>query len=80
MEERKWKLGEDLSTTDNLLDPITFDELILTVHCNCEKITPDAVSSELANILAGRYEDMIELLGRNIHEIVRLAKEGRETA
>ena len=47
MEERSWKLGEDLSTKDNLFDPITFDELILTVHCNCPKITPKAVCEEL---------------------------------
>lgn len=34
MEERKWKLGDDLSIDDNLLDGVTFDELIMTVHCN----------------------------------------------
>ena len=30
--EREWKLGEDLSTCDNLLDGVTFDDLILAVH------------------------------------------------
>lgn len=80
MEERSWKLGEDLSTEDNLFDPITFDELILTVYCNCSKITPKAVCEELQNIILGRLDDCTELLERNAAEIIRLAKEGRETA
>lgn len=39
--ERKWKLGEDIDRHDNLLDGISFDELILTAHCNCREITPE---------------------------------------
>ncbi len=77
--ERNWKLGDDLTTDDNLLDPITFDDLILTVHCNCRRITEDAVKRELAEFLKMRFEDMLELLKINIGEIVRLAKQGRET-
>ena len=34
MPEREWKLGEDLVTSDSLLDGLTFDDLILAVHCN----------------------------------------------
>lgn len=34
MEERKWILGDDLAACDNLLDGITFDDVILAVHCN----------------------------------------------
>ena len=49
--ERAWKLGEDLSREDSLLDGMSFDELILTVHCNCEKITPSAVRKELKDII-----------------------------
>lgn len=41
--ERKWKLGEDIDRHDNLLDGISFDELILTAHCNCREITPEGV-------------------------------------
>ena len=39
MDERKWILGDDLRPEDNLMDGITFDEIILTVHCNCRNIT-----------------------------------------
>lgn len=41
--ERNWKLGDDMVVSDNLMDGITFDDLILTVHCNCPKITEQAV-------------------------------------
>ena len=78
--ERNWTLGDDLTTDDNLFDPITFDELILTVHCNCREINPTTICKELESIILGRLEDCTEILGRNIAEVIRLAKEGRETA
>lgn len=31
MNERNWILGDDLRPEDNLMDGITFDEIILTV-------------------------------------------------
>lgn len=41
--ERVWKLGDDLGRTDSILDGVTFDDLILAVHHNCQQITPGAV-------------------------------------
>lgn len=77
MAERTWKLGEDLFTSDNLLDPVTFDDLILALHCNCEVIDGPAVIRQLQDILSSRLEDMYELMFRNKEEIIRLAKVGR---
>lgn len=77
MPDRKWKLGEDLSTYDNLLDGMTFDDLILAVHCNCRDITPAAVRKELMEIFAGRKQDMIYLLEMNMDEIMAEARKGR---
>ena len=76
-EERKWKLGEDVDRQDNLLDGISFDELILTVHCNCKEITPEGIEKELDKILEIRLQDMKHLLEKNLHEIIREAKKGR---
>ena len=76
--EREWKLGVDLFKEDNLLDPITFDELILTVHCNCREITPKTVREELRRILEYKRQDMEELLRINMATIIKEAKEGRE--
>lgn len=78
MPDRKWKLGEDLSTCDNLLDGMTFDDLILAVHCNCRDITPAAVRKELMEIFASRKQDMIYLLEMNMDEIMAEARKGRE--
>lgn len=41
--DQNWKLGDDMVVSDNLLDGITFEDLILTVHCNCPQITERAV-------------------------------------
>lgn len=76
--EREWKLGVDLFKEDNLLDSITFDELILTVHCNCREIAPKTVREELRRILDYKRQDMEELLRINMDTIIEEAKKGRE--
>ena len=78
MSDRAWKLGEDLVTSDNLLDGLTFDDLILAVHHNCRIITPETVCAELEEILAGRKQDMMFLLERNMDAIMVEARKGRE--
>lgn len=75
-DERKWQLGEDLATYDTILDGITFDDLILTLHCNVpkSKMTVNDVTSELLEILDGRLEDMWFLIEKNADKIVEYAK------
>ena len=69
-------LGEGLSLDDNLLDPISFRELCITVHCNCKHIDKVAVLQELKAILDLKIEDMYGLFLKNMDEIVEMAKEG----
>lgn len=76
--ERNWLLGDDLAACDNLLDGITFDDIITQVHCNCRNITPDAVREEVDDLLKLRLADMRELLERNIDKIAEEARKGRE--
>lgn len=76
--EREWTLGVDLSTHDSLLDGLTFDDLILAVHCNCRKVTPEAVRKELKEIKESRLQDMDFLLEKNMDAIIAAAMEGRE--
>ncbi|MCI9505762.1 MAG: hypothetical protein HFF62_04110 [Oscillospiraceae bacterium] len=78
MPERAWKLGEDLLTCDSLLDGLTFDDLILAVHCNCKEITREAVHTELNEILESRKQDLMFLLENNMEAIIEEAKKGRE--
>lgn len=75
--ERQWLLGEDLALEDNLLDPISFQDLVLQVHCNCRKITPIAVEMELRETLNSRLADMQYLLEKNIDRIMVEAMKGR---
>lgn len=75
--EREWLLGEDLALEDNLLDPISFQDLVLQVHCNCRKITPMAVEKELREMLNSRFADMQYLFEKNIDRIMAEAMKGR---
>ena len=74
--EREWKLGEDLVVQDNILDGITFEELITTIHCNIRKdeIGPYSICEQLGEIIKLRITDAFELLKINPEDIIRLAK------
>jgi len=76
--DRKWKLDEDLLTSDSLLDGLTFDDLILAVHCNCRVVTKAAVRAELSHMFESRKQDMEYLLKNNMEAIIAEAKKGRE--
>lgn len=76
--EPKWRLGEDMVTRDNILDGVTFDDLILAVHCNCKVVSRAAVYSTLAEILSQRKQDMMYLVEKNMDVIIQKALEGRE--
>lgn len=68
-----WKLGKDMIPSDTILDPVTFDDLILALKCNCEHITPDAVIVQATEIVNQRLEDWKYLIENNINEIIALA-------
>lgn len=67
--ERNWKLNDDLSRFDNVLDPITLDEIIMTVRCNCREIDRGATIKTFKEILVMRLTDAKEIFERNIDEI-----------
>ena len=68
-----WKLGKDMLTSDAILDPVTFDDLILALKCNCECITPDAIIIQTTAIINQRLEDWKYLIENNMDEIIALA-------
>lgn len=76
--EREWKIGEDMFTEDNVLDGITFDDIILAVHCNYRTINRAAVLKTAKEILDQRVEDFEFLVKNNWKEIAAAAKKGRE--
>lgn len=78
MPDREWLLGKDLVLSDNLLDGLTFDDLILAVRCNCRTIDRVAVQMELNRILATQRQDMMFLLEKNMNQIIAETRKGRE--
>lgn len=75
--EREWKLGKDLYPEDNLIDGVTFDDLILAVH-QSRTVNKETVCSVLNEILDQRWQDMLYLLENNMDAIIEKAMEGRE--
>lgn len=76
MEKHKWELGDDLAENDNLLDPVTFESLILAVHCNCPVIDERAVKETMKEIMKERLADTRFLLEKNMVAIIKAAKRG----
>ena len=72
-----WVLGEDLVMDDNILDGITFEEVVDTVRCNARFVNRAAVREALKYILECRVQDYNYLLEKNIDEIVKAAKKGK---
>lgn len=77
MEEKQWKLGEDMFQEDNILDGITFYDVILAVKCNCPVINEKAVRDTYREIFEQRLEDATFILRKNIDEIIKQAEEMR---
>lgn len=75
--DRQWKLGDDLTVEDNMLDGITFAEIIMTVHHNCRVITPDAIRTEVLTLVELRMDDMKCLMEKNLDVIAEEAMKGR---
>lgn len=74
----QWRLGVDMVTSDNILDGVTFDDLILAAHCNCRVLDEDGVWNELTSIIRSRVEDLLYLVRNNMEEILAAAADGRE--
>lgn len=75
--ERQWKLGEDVSEHDNLLDGITFNQLIVSLHSGSERVTPAEVRKVVKDMLEIQFEDMWFLVDKNMDEIIKRATKGR---
>jgi hypothetical protein len=77
MPDQQWILGEDIHPNDNIFDPITFEQIILALHCNEKEINHKAVMKVAREILNSRLQDFHFLLGRNEEEIIAEAMKGR---
>ena len=78
MPEKQWKLNEDMHKSDCIFDPITFEDIILAMHCNEKVLDSKAVRRVAQEILDSRLEDFYFLILNNDAEIIAEAAKGRE--
>lgn len=69
-----FELGVDMTVHDDILSGITFEELIVTLQCNCQEITPESIRETYLSIANIRLTDARAVLDRNIHNIMEAAK------
>lgn len=74
--EREWRIGDDLILSDNVLDGLTFNDLILAAH-HTSVVNPETVRKNLKDMLEGRLEDMWFLVEKNMDIIIQEAMKGR---
>ena len=77
MIERQWKLGEDVSEHDGLLNGFTFNQLIVSLHSGSKVVDPKEVRKVVRDMLQTDLEDMWFLVEKNMDEIIKRAMEGR---
>lgn len=73
----------DLSSSErrlNILEPYSFDTLLLEVYCNLreEQLTSEAIEAHALSILRAKLDEATEILRVNLANIVAKAKEERE--
>jgi hypothetical protein len=73
---KEWKLGVDLYKNDNLLDPLTFEQVVVALYCNEKHINKRTAQKVVNEIIKQRMEDVRNLLKINLDKIVEMAQMG----
>lgn len=73
-------LNSPYEASQNLLDPYTFDTLLLEVECNCREITPEAIRKQAMSELDLKYKTAVEILEANLQNITNHATKTRAIA
>lgn len=60
--------------SDDILDSVSYSELVTALHCNEPVVTPTIVRKTLREIVEERLDDMWDLLDVNMDEIVSAAR------
>lgn len=62
----------------NLIEPLTFETLLLEVDCNIPEITKGAIILQFKEDLSSRIEEAWEIFGANLDSIHSAAKQKRK--
>lgn len=75
--DRNWKLGDDLYNDNNVLDPLTFDDIIITAqsdstmyHANNEEERKKVLKTIFEKLLRDRARESRWMLEHNFSEII----------
>lgn len=68
-EERRWKLGQGMCSDEYILDPVSFDDLILALRCNYGQVSESEIMVQAKEIIEQRLEDYWYLVEHNLYEI-----------
>ena len=61
----------------NLIDGLTFDALLLEIHCNIKEINEDTVKQQFMEDLNNRVQEAWDVFKVNLNNIVKQAKKER---
>lgn len=73
-------LSEDSSEREaNLIDGLTFDTLLLEIHCNIKDINAETITKQFNDDLNSRIEEAKSIFNSNLNNILKQAKKERAT-
>lgn len=70
-------LNSPYESSQLLLDPYSFDTLLLEVSCNLREITPETVREQALESINSKYKTALEILEANIQNITNAALKER---
>jgi len=62
----------------NIIDPLSFDDLLLEIHCNIPKINEASVTEQFETDLRNRIHCAREVFSHNLSSIVKHAQNFRK--
>lgn len=70
-------LNSSFERSLNLLDPYSFDTLLLEVACNIKDINTDTVMAQARESINAKYNEALEILESNLSNITKVAQAER---
>ena len=70
-------LKDNYERSQNIIDPLSFDTLLLEISCNCREITTVAIRKQFEDDLQSRIRSAREVFENNLNNILKDAEEYR---
>jgi hypothetical protein len=70
-------LSSPCESQKNILEPYTFDILLLEIECNLPNINEATVKSHALAVLKAKYQEAVEILNNNLTNITTFAQQYR---